>query len=681
MTMMKQRKSWIALLMILFLFAACKGETPTAPPAGDGGGGTTPPENVSLALTASNTAPVVNGTVVLTATASINGQPVPNGTAVEFVSNNSNAEFTDTDDVRTIRTTTNGVATASISSASAGTARVTATVNNVTRSVDITWGTAPVCVPPDPACTSFDPTITGVSPNIGRPAGGERIRITGTNFRPTVRVIFDLGSGQTREAFVESSTTTEIIAITPSVNLGAGQQLPADIIVITQAGTSNEDRVVADDAFTFRNEQLTPVIYTLTPASGPIDGGTRVTILGEGFQAPVQVFFGSAEVQIVKSDFSEIIVIAPPARLTNPNGSGTLVGPVTVTVVNATANRRVTLADGFRYISKMQITGATPLIGSALGGTDITIDGIGFDSKVQVFVAGVEAQVIRVSGSQLLVRTNPLAISCLGANGPIVVNNIDNGDTDTYGDAGNENAFNYVGVLPVITSVIDSSDGGGEITPGETISIIVDDPGTGPLGTGTIRFQILDRTLIPNPGTTTDPSAPVPFTVTLPLTGFTFGSTSCTATGGILGTRPLPTDVPITFRNINTSCSASQTITINPTDPSCVPLPAIASQVAPAAGTCLSFGDVAVLDPATGTRQVTFRNTAVAGATPLVVNSSGDGDFTVTPAQLTINGQTQQTFTVTFNPSVAGARTGNLTFTTNDPNNPTFTVCATGNGT
>jgi IPT/TIG domain/Abnormal spindle-like microcephaly-assoc'd, ASPM-SPD-2-Hydin len=681
MTMMRKRKSWIALLAIVLLFAACKGETPTAPPAGgDGGGGNIPPENVTITLSASSTTPNVNSTVVITANVTLNGQPVPNGTAVEFVSSNSNAEFTDTEDVRTIRTTTNGVATASITSSVAGTTRVTATVNNVTRFIDITFSTEPPCVPPDPDCTNFDPTITGVTPNIGRPSGGERIRITGTNFKPTVRVIFDLGNGQTREAFVESSTATEIIAITPSVNLGAGQQLAADIVVLTQAGTTSEERVVSADAFTFRNEQLTPVIYSLTPASGPIDGGTRVTILGEGFQPPVQVFFGSAEARVIKSEFSEIIVEAPPARLTNPNGSGPLTGHVDVAVVNMTANTRTSMDDAFRYISKMQITGASPLTGSALGGTDITIDGIGFDSKVQVFVAGIEAQVLRVSGSQLLVRTAPLPVACQGADGPIIVNNLDNGDSDTYGDAPNEGSFIYIGVVPVITSVQSTSP---PITPGDILRIVVDDPGTGPLGTGTIRFVLNNRTFIPTPSTTTDPSAPVAFEFALPLTGFTFPTQTCTV-GGFPGTQPIPIDLPLTFRNESTACTAVQTISIEPPDSTCVRLPPVAAQVSPAAGTCLSYGDVPQADPAFADRTVTFRNTAQAGATPLVVDAVSDpgGEFTVSgPTQHTINGQGQASFTIRFNPNAAGTRTGNITFNTNDPNNPTFTVCATGNGT
>src|SRR5688500_11262288 len=93
----------------------------------------------------------------------------------------------------------------------------------------------------------------------------------------------------------------------------------------------------------------------------------------------------------------------------------------------------------------MQITAISPLVGSALGGTDITIDGVAFDSPVQVLVAGVEAQVIRVSGTQILVRTRALAAACEGAAGPVTVVNIENGDT-----ASSPTSFNFIAVLPAI---------------------------------------------------------------------------------------------------------------------------------------------------------------------------------------------------------------------------------------
>jgi IPT/TIG domain-containing protein/HYDIN/CFA65/VesB family protein len=672
----RNRKSWIALLGILLLFAACKGETPTAPPAGGGnnggGGGTTPPSNVTLTLSASNSNPIIDSTVTITATVTQNGTPVANGTAVEFVT--SAGTFIDvTPAVKSlIRTTTNGVATVNLTDPNAEVAHVTATVNNVTRTIDVTFKTVAPCVPPDPRCpVSTAPTITSVTPSIGKPQGGDIIHISGTNFFGPVRVLFDVGTGTPVQGFVTNITDTGIDVITPAVNLGAGQQLVADIIVVTQIGSATEGRVVANDAFTFRNVQLTPTIATLSPTSGPINGGTRVTIFGEGFQPPVQVFFGSAEAQVVSVDFGQIIVVAPDARSTNPNGSGTVTGPVAVSVVNINSNTRATSPQQFRYVAKMEITAISPLAGSALGGTDITIDGNGFDSPLQVLIGdSIEAQVIRVSGTQLVVRTRTLANACSGASGPIRVTNIENGDTAT-----SNSVFTFIAVPPEITSVTSA-------TAGQSTTVTVRNPGVGALGEGSIRFSIAGRTLIPSPSVITTGTGSQVFSVTLPTTGFNFPTEACTtALSAEPGTRFGPVEATITFQNLTTGCTASATITVNPPTPNpCLtePQPVVTD---PAAG-CVTPPPANVGSaPLTTQDTITIMNETE--AQPLNINSIAitgpdAADFTIQPATATnITAGNSRVFTVTFDPSTVGAKTATITFNTNSSSRPTLTVCVT----
>lgn len=676
----RERKSWIALPAILLLFAACKGETPTAPsPGGGGGGGQTPTQNATLVLAASDTTPLINTTVTVTATVTLNGTPVPNGTAVEFTT--THGIFADTLSQATLRTTTNGVATVSLTATTAGLARVQAFVTNVSRSIDITFGVEAPCVPPDPDCPEPEPqpTITSVDPPIGRPTGGERIFINGTNFIAPVRVLFEIDGQLPVEAFVVSVTPTRIEVISPAVQINAGQQIPADIIVITEVGSGDEERAEAEDAFLYRNVALVPVIFTVTPNSGPINGGTRVTIMGEGFQAPVQVLFGAAEARVIEVQFNQILVEAPEARETSPDGSDTVTGPVDVTVVNINSNERTTRAGAYRYIDAIRITAITPLFGSAAGGTDITIDGFGFDSPLQVLVAGVEALVIRVSGTQLLVRTRSLPSACTSTAGPVTVTNIENGDT-----AASPQDFQYVGVDPLITQIV--TTGTLPIEPGETIIVTVDDPGTGPLGVGNIRFSVLDRTIIPSPSQVTDPSTPQGFTFALPLSGFNFPTVACTIPGPppAQGTQLGPVDVPVTFINTTTGCNDTATITVSPPGPNtCVQAPPIAAQTAPTAGNCASAGTVTVGN--SGQALITFRNTAAAGAQTLTVtpgtpSGPNASEFAVTPASHSMTPQQSQTFQVTFTPAGTNTRSASVVFTTNDPANPTFTVCLTGVG-
>ena len=301
---MKRSRSVLVMMALTAALIGCKGESPTAPPSGNGGGsnssgGVTPPVGASVVLTASSTAVQVNSLVTLTATVTSNGQPVANGTAVEFVTDNGT--FTDVNDVRTIRTTTNGVATVVLTNSTAGVSNVTATVNNVTKSIKITFSEVPITPPPP----STAPTITSVTPNTGPPAGGTVVTITGTNFRTPVRVLFNAGPAGTKEAFVNQNTVTptQITAVAPPINLVSTQTQAADITVIVDAGNPTEARVTKTAAFTYVTTNLTPVIRTISPTSGPIDGGTRVTIIGDAFEQPVQVFFGSAQAQVISIEW------------------------------------------------------------------------------------------------------------------------------------------------------------------------------------------------------------------------------------------------------------------------------------------------------------------------------------------------------------------------------------------
>src|SRR3954447_6367317 len=477
-----QRFIPLALMALLTLFAGCKGESPTAPPPITGtsgnGSGTNggPPVGANIAITVSTPAPFTGSTSTITATVTENNAPVPNGTAVEFSTTTLNASFTDTADNPTtlIRTTTNGVAKATVTSTGPGPVVVTVTVNNVSKTVTLNF--QDVVVPPPP--TSTTPTISSISPATGLPTGNQSIVITGTNFRVPARVLFDPGNGQApKEGFVTSVTPTQITVTTPAFDLGVAQQLIANITVIVEAGTLTEQRVTKTAAFTITAPVLTPVVRSLNPTSGPIDGGTRVVITGDAFEGPAQVFFGSAQAQVLNVQFHTIEVITPSARDTNPNGSGTVTGPVEVRVLNGNSGKSGSLAAAFRYIAKMQITAISPTFGSALGGTDILIDGIGFTSPVTVDVAGVRASGLNVTGTEVLVRTAPIAVPCSGSSGVITVTNVDNGDSDV-----SKSTFSYIGVPSLITSVTS----GPNPTAGSALTGNVQNPGVGLLGTATV---------------------------------------------------------------------------------------------------------------------------------------------------------------------------------------------------
>ena len=185
-----------------------------------------------------------------------------------------------------------------------------------------------------PVPPPWKPTITDVSPPVGRPHGGQVVRLTGTGLRPPVRVFFLLGGGEPVEAFVVELSDRHVTLITPAVAFAEGEQYRVAEIEVESDGV----RVKAPKTFLYENELLRPEILASVPTSGRV--GTRVTLLGDAFQAPVQVLFGSQEARVLSVTRNEIVVEAP-------EGCGT----VDITVRNIGSGTESTTARAFRYFT------------------------------------------------------------------------------------------------------------------------------------------------------------------------------------------------------------------------------------------------------------------------------------------------------------------------------------------
>lgn len=679
MKIMRQKTNLFALLMLLGVFAACKGESPTAPTSTSGGGGTTtPPTSSVVTLTTTPPNPNVTSDSVVAATVTLNGQPVPNGTAVEFTTDFGT--FKETGTKSALRTTTNGVATVTITSPTAGTATIQAVVNNVSKTAKVTFNTVipPPCVPPD--CPVPPPTITAISPTFGSPGGGETVIITGTNLKSPVRVFFDFGAGTTpKEAFVVSATETQIVVVSPAVDLGTGQTKNATIVVLTQAGTTSEARITAGTPFVFQAEVLTPTVSAVSPDSGPIDGGTRITIFGSGFQAPVQVSFspgtsggaaGWTAIQVVSVAFNQIIAITPTAREVNPNGSGPLTGAVDLRVRNILSDKEVIKPVIFRYTAKMQITSAGPTEGPISGGTKVVIDGIGFNDPVAVSIAGHAALPIKVTGTQLTVVTPAIIpTSCADVSGPIIVTNVDNGDSATFP------VFVFRVPKPTILSVNPTS-----ISPGGSITVQVANAVP-----GSTKISIGDKAGFITAASTNPVTNVTSFTVTVP-SNFTFATQPCTDINGIAGTQAIPVQANIVYLSVESGCTdtASGILQINPPSVACVVPPPQNAVIVPATPPCINAGSVAAAGTTTGTTAFTITNT---GGRPLIISnvsvfaSSNMTTVTPSPTSATLAPQTSQTFTITFDPAAVGGFSATIRVNSNDPDTPAIDYCFTGTGT
>ena len=110
------------------------------------------------------------------------------------------------------------------------------------------------------------PSVTKVAPKKGEAVGGTAVKITGTGFNEVSTVSF--GPDQAASFTVSGNTIT---AVSPPGTSGT-----TDITVTTPNGTSAIGKA---DQFKYGK----PAVTGVSPVSGPVAGGTIVTVTGTGF--------------------------------------------------------------------------------------------------------------------------------------------------------------------------------------------------------------------------------------------------------------------------------------------------------------------------------------------------------------------------------------------------------------
>ena len=174
------------------------------------------------------------------------------------------------------------------------------------------------------------PTITGVAPNHGSSEGGNTVVITGTYFSGASAVTF----GGTPATGYNVDSATQITATSPAHAVGAVQ------VQVTTGGYSTSN-VTADD-YTF---YLPPTITVIDPVTGPVPGGTVVTITGTAFQGltgPGAVTFGGKNALSYTVDSTTQITATAPYHVA---------GAVRVQVINGGGSTPDTGADDYTYVA------------------------------------------------------------------------------------------------------------------------------------------------------------------------------------------------------------------------------------------------------------------------------------------------------------------------------------------
>ena len=219
------------------------------------------------------------------------------------------------------------------------------------------------------------PTIISVSPSQGPTSGGTAITIIGTGFTGTTSVTVGFAV-----ATFTVISSTQINAVTPVGTAGA-----QNVVVTTPSGSAT-----AVGAFTYT--AIAPTITTVVPNSGPVSGGTLITITGTNFTGATSVTIGGT----AATSFS--VVSATQITAVTPVGT---VGAKDVAVT--TAGGTATFVGGFiYYASGPSITSITPNVGTTDGGTLVIITGTNLLTTTSVsFGTTLATGVVVISSTQV----------------------------------------------------------------------------------------------------------------------------------------------------------------------------------------------------------------------------------------------------------------------------------------
>jgi hypothetical protein len=158
------------------------------------------------------------------------------------------------------------------------------------------------------------------------------------------------------------------------------------------------------------------MVTAVSPSSGPMAGGTVVTVTGTGFAGTTAVSISGAFGAVPVSSYTvvsptELRVVMPPydEHMRNPTVDINVTGPhgYMQTSVNVPADRFTYLAP-----APVTVTGVSPSSGPTSGGTVVTVTGSGFTGATDVAFGNT-------SGSELVVVSDTeLRVTTRAASGP-----------------------------------------------------------------------------------------------------------------------------------------------------------------------------------------------------------------------------------------------------------------------
>lgn len=499
----------------------------------------------------------VPGTVTIDVRQSADDQPVADGTLVTANTNLGNFGTNASGEVLTTTVVVEGgVAVTSLFPAeSIGTATVLAEVGASVGELAVPF----VENTPGPFF------LTSVQPGSGGAQGGDQVQVVGGGFREPLTVAFG-----DRQAQVLSVGSQRITVLTPAsaMPVGVGESLAVDVLV-TRDLNEEPQMATLTGGFVYTSSSSAVFITEISPNSGGAVGGERVSVMGGGFQAPVQVNFGSqAGSDPVLVSTSEIRITVPAPAMPVGTGESLSVDVEVRSGIDQPVPGIATLSGGYSYVGAegVQVVSLSPSQGPFEGGTTVTINGRGFENPVAVELAGIrQLGETFVSETQVTFTTVGTGVSMCPDDGqlPQLGVKVTNINTALSGEA--QLTFTYQVPVPKIDRVAPSI---GPQLGNTTVSIegeAFDAPTRVVFVVGMDEFaaavQSTSETVVQ---------------VTLPsLQDSLFAEVDCTLPDDRAGKRYVPLTAGVMLTNQETGCNDvfANSFTFEPTDASCRPLP------------------------------------------------------------------------------------------------------------
>ena len=274
----------------------------------------------------------------------------------------------------------------------------------------------------------------------------------------------------------------------------------------------NEEYQTASSSYLLWAPGFVPVprVTGLSIVAGSTVGGQAETISGSGFTNASTVYFGATSVPFTVVNDTTITVTTPADAVTYNT-------MVDVTVASSEGTSTTSSADHFTY-SLPQVTGLSVSAGPAVGGTAVTLTGVGFLGATAVDFGTIAASPFSVVNDTTITLTTPAD--------PIATGQATLGVTVTSpagtGPTSPADEYTFV-VAPVITSI---SPTVGPITGGTTVTIT----GIGFTGETSMSFggiPVFPASVSDTSITVTAPAGETTETVDLTVT--TVGGTSATS--------------------------------------------------------------------------------------------------------------------------------------------------------